>query len=102
MGYGIILHGVKFFRALSFFTSTEFLGVMFPQYISRYGLRQDEVSARTIAERNETIRAVYARLGSPGAFYEATMGHDLRQKVAVACGQQRGLILTTRLINMQK
>ena len=35
LGYGTILHGVKFFRALSFFTSTEFLGVMFPQYISR-------------------------------------------------------------------
>ena len=35
LGYGTILHGVKFFRALSFFTSTEFPGVMFPQYISR-------------------------------------------------------------------
>ena len=35
-----------------------------------YGLRQGEVSERTIAERNETIRAVYKKLGSPGAFYE--------------------------------
>ena len=54
LGYGTILHGVKFFRALSFFTSTEFPGVVFPQYISR-GAQLRHEFLKNCTTRNEVF-----------------------------------------------
>ena len=62
LGYGTILHGVKFFRALSFFTSTEFPGVVFPQYISRGAQLRDKF-LKNCTTRNAKFHTVFPTVG---------------------------------------